>query len=179
MCHVVIVDRYKLRRDSLRVCNESPLLSYIVWTQQSVACVAHCCGGSCPFQHKSLSLGIRKADAEVQSGEYIEMIARQRDRQRNFCKIDTAVLQLWWSKYQKIDWYDSDCDRAPCNRLLISKEEKALLDSVLMVGIWASLWGTCLRLIYCSIIFNDLMYISNEVQYKYIESNPPMTVVLC
>ena len=33
MCHVVIVDRYKykcLRRDSLRVCNEFPLLSYIL-----------------------------------------------------------------------------------------------------------------------------------------------------
>ena len=35
MCHVVIVDRYKcLRRDSLRVCNEFPLLSYIFLTQQ-------------------------------------------------------------------------------------------------------------------------------------------------
>jgi len=33
MCHVVVVDRYKykwLRRDSLHVCNEFPLLSYIL-----------------------------------------------------------------------------------------------------------------------------------------------------
>ena len=38
MYYVVIVDWYKyrwLRRDSLRVCNEFPLLSYIFWTQQS------------------------------------------------------------------------------------------------------------------------------------------------
>ena len=37
MCRVVIVGRYKykwLRRDSLRVCNEFPLLSYIFLTQQ-------------------------------------------------------------------------------------------------------------------------------------------------
>ena len=37
MCRVVIVGRYKykwLRRDSLRVCNEFPLLSYILLTQQ-------------------------------------------------------------------------------------------------------------------------------------------------
>jgi len=36
MCHIVIVDRYKyrwLRWDSLRVCNEFPLSSYIIWTQ--------------------------------------------------------------------------------------------------------------------------------------------------
>jgi len=36
MCHVVIVDRYKykwLRRDSLCICNEFLLLSYILWTQ--------------------------------------------------------------------------------------------------------------------------------------------------
>jgi len=30
---------------------------------------------------------------------------------------------MWWSKYQKIDSYDSNCDRAPCNKLLISKEK--------------------------------------------------------
>jgi len=33
MCHVVIVDRYKykwLRRDLLCICNEFPLLSYIL-----------------------------------------------------------------------------------------------------------------------------------------------------
>ena len=38
MYYVVIVDWYKyrwLRRDSLRICNEFPLLSYIFWTQQS------------------------------------------------------------------------------------------------------------------------------------------------
>ena len=37
MCRVVIVGRYKykwLRRDSLRVCNKFPLLSYILLTQQ-------------------------------------------------------------------------------------------------------------------------------------------------
>jgi len=38
MCHVVIVDRYKykcLRRDLLRICNEFPLLSYILRTQHN------------------------------------------------------------------------------------------------------------------------------------------------
>ena len=56
-CHVVIVDRYKcLRRDSLRVCNEFPLLSYILWTQQKShlkSCSTFQCWESKSGQHPS------------------------------------------------------------------------------------------------------------------------------